>query len=41
MGSNSILAYPAVAKELKEILPAIHLQTVEGAGHGGLLSHAE
>lgn len=41
MGSNSILAYPAVAKELKEILPAIRLQTVEGAGHGGLLSHAE
>lgn len=41
MGRNSILAYPAVAKELKDIVPAIHLQPIDGAGHGGLLSHTE
>lgn len=39
-GSNSIAAYPAVAKELKSKVPQLQLHSIEGAGHAGLVSHA-
>lgn len=38
-GSDSILVYPAVAKTIKQKVNSIELQTIQGAGHGGLISH--
>lgn len=40
-GSNSILVYPAVANEIKQLVPSIELHTIQGAGHGGLISHSK
>lgn len=38
-GSDSILVYTAVAKTIKQKVNSIELQTIQGAGHGGLISH--
>lgn len=38
-GSDSILVYPAVAKQIKQKVNSLELQTIQGAGHGGLISH--
>ncbi len=38
-GSDSILVYPAVAKEIKQKVNSIELYTIQEAGHGGLVSH--
>ncbi|WP_410879365.1 alpha/beta fold hydrolase [Myroides sp. DW712] len=38
-GTDSILVYPAVAKEIKQRVPAVALYPIHGAGHGGLISH--
>lgn len=40
-GSDSILVYPAVAKELQQQVNTIALFTIQGAGHGGLISHSK
>jgi pimeloyl-ACP methyl ester carboxylesterase len=38
-GSDSILVYPAVAKEIKQKVNSIELYTIQEAGHAGLVSH--
>ena len=38
-GSDSILIYPAIAKKMKQKVNSIELNTIQGAGHGGLISH--
>lgn len=38
-GSDSILVYPVVARTIKQKVNSIELQTIQGAGHGGLISH--
>lgn len=38
-GSDSILVYPAVAKQIKQKVNSIELYTIQKAGHGGLVSH--
>lgn len=38
-GTDSILVYPAVAREIKKKVQAVVLHTIQGAGHGGLISH--
>ncbi|MGG5507184.1 MULTISPECIES: alpha/beta fold hydrolase [unclassified Myroides] len=40
-GSDSILVYPAVAKELQLKVKPLALFTIQGAGHGGLISHPQ
>ncbi|ERJ57680.1 hypothetical protein M472_02760 [Sphingobacterium paucimobilis HER1398] len=40
-GGSSIAVYPAVAKEIKDKVEHIQLHTIEGAGHGGLVSHPQ
>ena len=39
-GSASLPVYPAVIKELKKEVKSIQSKTINGAGHGGLLSHS-
>lgn len=38
-GTDSILVYPAVAREIQKKVQAVVLHTIQGAGHGGLISH--
>lgn len=38
-GSESIAVYPAVAKEIKQQVHSVALHVIQGAGHGGLVSH--
>lgn len=40
-GTDSILVYPAVAQEIKQKVKALALYTLQGAGHGGLISHPQ
>ncbi|WP_010255126.1 alpha/beta fold hydrolase [Myroides injenensis] len=40
-GSESIPVYPGVIDELYKIDNRINVQTVQGAGHGGLVSHPQ
>lgn len=40
-GNASLPIYPAVTKELKKKVNAIQIENINGAGHGGLISHSQ
>ena len=40
-GGSSLPVYQAIAAEMQELVPALHIHQCKGAGHGGPISHPD